>query len=123
MASNRLKELGWWIGLAAMALQIALSPVLSSRALAMELDPLAQAQICTTAPDGSQMPPADHAAHCADCCMIHCAPGIGAVLAPVTLDFQAPKFQAEPFDLARAAHLPRGPPRRGFFARGPPILV
>ncbi len=125
VASNRLKELGWWIGLAAMALQIALSPILSSRALAMELDPLAQVQICVTAPDGSQSPnmPADHAGHCTECCLVHCAAHAVPVLPPVTLDLAAPRVLAAAYDLARTSPLPRGPPARIFSATGPPILV
>ena len=125
MLSHRLKELGWWIGLAAMALQIALSPVLSSRALAMELDPLARAEICITLPDGSRTPnmPADHAGHCTQCCLVHCTVQIAPVLPPVTLDLAAPRLIGTSYDLAHGAALPRGPPRRLFTARGPPILV
>lgn len=125
MLSHRLKELGWWVGLAAMALQIAFSPVLSSRALAMELDPLAQVEICVTQPDGSQSPnmPADHAGHCGECCMVHCAVQIAPALPPVMLDLAAPRLIGASYDLVRNAPLPRGPPGLAFTARGPPILV
>jgi hypothetical protein len=125
VASNRLKELGWWIGLAAMALQIAFAPILSSRALAMELDPLAQVQICVTPPDGSQSPqmPADHAGHCTECCIIHCGIQGAPILPPIALEFPVP--QAGPVSYRPLGDLPplRGPPRSGFTARGPPILA
>ena len=125
MSSRRLKELGWWIGLAAMALQIALSPVLSSRALAMDLDPLAAAAICATAPDGSSRTPmpADHAGHCLDCCAVHCAVQIGPALSPAMFDFAAPRVPGASYRLAAVAPLPRGPPRHDFSARGPPIFA
>ena len=117
-----MKRLGVWIGLAALTLQILLAPVFSGRALAMTLDPLADARICATGA-GSNPTPMDHDAHCAECCLIHCVSDAGPVLAPVAIDFPRPRVSAVMPASSYARPLVRGPPSRALPATGPPSTL
>jgi hypothetical protein len=120
--SRKMTRVGAWFGLAALALQILLAPVFSGRALAMALDPLADAQICATG-NGSGSMPMDHHAHCAECCLVHCAADAGPVMAPVAIDFPQP-FAAPAMPAASYARpLVRGPPSRALPATGPPAAL
>jgi len=114
--------MGVWIGLVALALQIVLAPVFSGRALAMALDPLADAQICATSSDSRPMP-MDHAGHCSECCLIHCAVDAAPVLAPVSLDFVLPRLDSILPAIAYVRPLTRGPPSRALPATGPPSIL
>ena len=124
--TRRTKRLGVWIGLAALALQIALAPVFSGRALAMALDPLSDMQICATAPgsDGQGSPnPMTHSGHCAECCLVHCVTGAPPVLAPDIVEFPLPQALAVVAEASYALPLSRGPPPRSLPATGPPTFV
>jgi hypothetical protein len=84
MRQDKAHGLAYWIGLAALALQIAFAPALSVRALAMDLDPLAMAKLCEPGRDVPTSP--DHAGHCTDCCMAVCVsqamPALAAAFEP-----------------------------------------
>lgn len=124
--SRKIKRMGVWIGLAALALQIALAPVFSGRALAMALDPLADAQICVTLPgagDDRAPAPMDHAGHCADCCLTQCAVDAPPTLPPAVLDLNQPRPADAPPGIAYARPLTRGPPQRALPATGPPSAL
>ena len=122
MKRDKAHNLAYWIGLAALALQIAFAPALSLRALAMDLDPLATAKLCEPGRDVPMSP--DHAGHCTDCCVAICAaqtmPAMAASFEPA---FSPPRDQA--FILSPAAEPPpaRGPPALAARPRGPPIPV
>lgn len=116
--------MGVWIGLAALALQILFAPVFSAQALAMALDPLADATICSAAPasDADRSPvPMKHDGHCAECCLIHCAADAPPSLPPVALDFVLPRAEPAVPAAAYARPLTRGPPPRALPATGPPF--
>ena len=119
---GRVLELAYWLGLAALALQISFAPALSLRALAMDLDPLAMAKLCEPGKDVPMSP--DYAGHCTDCCMAVCAvqalPSLAADFGPA---FAPPRQQT--FILTPAAERPlaRGPPAFAFTPRGPPAFV
>lgn len=126
MRSRKMKRMGVWIGLAALALQIVLAPVFSGRALAMALDPLGDAQICVTmpGPGGGHAPmPMDHAGHCADCCVTQCAVDAPPNLPPAALDVLQPRLAEAPPAAAYARPLSRGPPPRALPATGPPFTL
>lgn len=121
-----MKRMGVWIGLAALALQILLAPMLSGRVLAMALDPLADAQICLSAPGtgGDHVPmPMGHMGHCADCCLVHCAVDAAPTLPPVALDFTRPRLALAVPAISYARPLTRGPPPRALPATGPPFTL
>jgi len=113
--------MGVWIGLAALALQIIFSPVFSSHALAMALDPLADVQICANG-DNSHPLPTHQPGNCTDCCLIHCMDDAGFALAPATPDIAKPRLvPSRPAACARP--LTRGPPSRAQPATGPPFSL
>lgn len=122
MRQDKAHSLAYWIGLAALALQIAFAPALSLRALAMDLDPLAMAKLCEPGRDVPMAP--DHAGHCTDCCMAVCAtqamPAMEATFEPAF----APLAE-QTFILSPTAERPpaRGPPVLAFSPRGPPLPV
>lgn len=125
MASRKARR-GIWIGLAALALQIMLSPVLSGWALAMELDPLADAKICSAtlgAPNKLAPMPMKHAGHCAECCLVHCAAEVAPGLAPAAFDFVLPPAADALSAAVYLRPLTRGPPPRALPATGPPSTL
>jgi hypothetical protein len=122
MKQDKALSLAYWIGLAALALQISFAPALSLRALAMDLDPLAMAKLCEPGKDVPMSP--DHAGHCTDCCVAACA----AQAMPILAADAAPAFvplRQEAVILSPAAGRPlaRGPPTLAAKPRGPPIPV
>jgi len=120
--TNRASGLAYWLGFAALALQIAFAPVLSLRALAMDLDPLAMARLCEPGREVPMSP--DHAGHCTDCCVAACAaqalPAIPTAPEPV---FSAPRGQIAVLTPAAEKPLARAPPAAAFAPRGPPAFV
>jgi hypothetical protein len=120
---SRVHGLAYWLGLAALALQIAFAPALSLRALAMDLDPLAMARLCASETEHGG-PASDHAGHCTECCVAACAAHAMPALTPLS----EPAFALSPSKIAvvsPAAETPpaRGPPTLGFDPTGPPSLV
>jgi hypothetical protein len=120
--TNRASGLAYWLGFAALALQIAFAPALSLRALAMDLDPLAMAKLCEPGRDVPMSP--DHAGHCTDCCVAACAAQVLPALPPAPEPvFAAPRSQVALLTPAAEKPLARGPPALAFAARGPPAFV
>ena len=122
-SDDKAKGLAYWLGLAALALQISFAPALSMRALAMDLDPLAMANLCEPGRDVPMSP--DHAGHCTDCCMAVCAT---QAMPAMAADFEpafAPLRAHQVFVLSPAAERPlaRGPPVIASSPRGPPAFV
>jgi len=122
MRQDKVHGLAYWIGLAALALQIAFAPALSLRALAMDLDPLAMAKLCEPGRDVPMSP--DHAGHCTDCCMATCAaqtmPAVASSFEPAV----APSSAWTPFAYIAASTARHNPaPRTGGSARAPPTSV
>ena len=119
---GRVLELAYWLGLAALALQISFAPALSLRALAMDLDPLAMAKLCEPGRDVPMSP--DHAGHCTDCCVAACAvqvlPAMPPAPGPV---FAAPRVETVVFAAAAETPRARAPPAAAFAPRGPPAFV
>jgi hypothetical protein len=122
MKRDEAHSLAYWIGLAALALQIAFAPALSLRALAMDLDPLAMAKLCEPGRDVPMSP--DHAGHCTDCCMTACAAQAMPAVAPSFEAAFAP-VREQAFIAFPAAERPpaRGPPVLAAAPRGPPAFV
>jgi hypothetical protein len=122
MKSKRALGVAYWIGLAALALQIAFAPALSLRALAMDLDPLAMAKLCEPGRDVPTSP--DHAGHCTDCCMAVCVsqamPALAASFEPA---FEPPGEQTVVFSPGAERPPARGPPGIAYSPRGPPAFV
>jgi hypothetical protein len=119
---NRVSELAYWLGLAALALQIAFMPALSLRALAMDLDPLTTARLCEPGKSVPMSP--DHAGHCTECCVAACAAqAMPTMAADFGLAFAPPRNQAVTLAPAAGTPLARAPPALAFTPRGPPAFV
>ncbi len=122
MKRDKAHSLTYWIGLAALALQIAFAPALSLRALAMDLDPLATAKLCEPGRDVPMSP--DHAGHCTDCCVATCAAQAMPILASSFEPAFAPLSAWTSFAYIAAPAAPNTPaPRTGASARAPPTSV
>jgi hypothetical protein len=123
MRQDKAHGLAYWLGLAALALQIAFAPALSLRALAMDLDPLAMAQLCEPGRDVPMSP--DRAGHCTDCCMATCAttqamPAMAASFEPA---FAPPSAWTTFAYVAASAARHTLAPRTSGGARAPPTSV
>ncbi len=122
MKRDKAHSLPYWIGLAALALQIAFAPALSLRALAMDLDPLAAARLCEPGRDVPMSP--DHAGHCTDCCVAACAAQTMPAMATSFEPAFAPPSGGTPFVYIAASAARHNPaPRTGGSARAPPTSI
>ena len=109
-----------WLALIAVGLQIALSPILSVRAVAMAIDPLAMPEICSAVGGDDDSGQSGGHMHCDECCMVACADQVAAALRPSDIGFLPSFDDAAPHGPAVVPALPRGPPTLPFSATGPP---
>jgi hypothetical protein len=114
--------LGGWLGLLAVALQLAFAPILSQRALAMAIDPLADAEFCLSSPQDSTPLPTQpgHPGHCDQLCLAACATHACPGLVQNFVDSAAPA-PVKAVDPGRAENQKTAFSRTSLRIRAPPL--